>query len=711
MRKLFYFVLIFFGSFIFIQKINAASIDSISPFRIAPGEIMTIIGTKLGDSSLYKNIYFGNTIVYPLSWSDNKITIKVPANFSQNKGKVEISGSFDIGEKCYDSYCYQETAYQTISSGYFFITPQIASISPSKGVGGDLVYIKGSYFGNSKGKIKFGYQDAEIISWSDLLIIVRVPLYGTSVITITVNDFDTNSYIFEYLTSLSSDSLSGYQSYLKQVGVDQAWSIQSGGDSNIVVAIIDDGVYQNHPDLINNMWRNYREINGNKKDDDKNNYIDDYYGWNFIDNNNNLTTKGSHGTAVAGIIGASKNNGQGIAGIASGVKIMPIIVCDKSCPREAIIKGIRYAVDMGANIINLSLGSLGTVGFHSEFDEVIKYAYDHNVLIVAATGNSDVESQTTYAGGLGQNLNYIKASPVCNNGELNYVLGVGAVDNNNKVPAWSSYGSDCVDVSAPGVDIYSTSVALYSDYDYTPNSGTSFSAPIVSGIAALIKSKYPYIKNWEIMSKIIYAATNIDIINPEYAGQIGGLVNIKNIFDNNFLNPKLKSVNKNSVNPGESVIVSGEGFLSNYSFRLIGPTFSWGVPTKNLNYKNGSLAEIIIPQDILPAGLYTISLYKNDYSVSQLTNAITINLATTKDDNLDNLNSINNISISDGKIVIEREKNLISKKDLKLINRLSGGILLQVESVGEAWYVYPNDKKKYYLGRPADAFDIMRKLG
>ncbi len=242
----------------------------------------------------------------------------------------------------------------------------------------------------------------------------------------------------EILQPTAQDDLSAYQQYLQQSKIDQAWSF-SHGSSEVIVAVIDDGIYTGHPDLDSNMWINFNEIEGNGKDDDNNGYIDDRWGWDFVSDSKDMTTLGTHGTMVAGIIGSESNNNTGVTGINWNVKLMPIIACDDiGCDDDSIKKGIKYAVDNGADIINLSLGG-DVFNYSDNFNEIIKYAFDKNVLVVVAAGNGDIE------GGIGRNLNVTKVSPVRNDSNQNMVLGVGAIDINNEITSWSNYGN-CVDI-------------------------------------------------------------------------------------------------------------------------------------------------------------------------------------------------------------------------------------------------------------------------
>jgi subtilisin family serine protease len=423
---------------------------------------------------------------------------------------------------------------------------------------------------------------------------------------------------FKILTPSAQDDLSVRQQYLQQAKVDQAWNY-SHGSSDVIVAVIDDGVYTGHPDLDNNMWINYGEIEGNGKDDDGNGYIDDKWGWNFVNNSKDMTTLGTHGTMVAGIIGSESNNSTGITGINWYIRLMPIITCDDNgCNDEAIKKAIRYAVDNGADIINLSLGG-DVFNYSDNYNEVIKYAFDKNILVVVAAGNGDLE------GGIGRNLDITKVSPVCNDGSQNMILGIGAVDANNQLSSWSNYGG-CADVYAPGEDIVSTAVPAYSTLNgfYDSADGTSFSTPIVSGIAALIKAKYPEIKNTAVRDRIIN--------NSDYQNGLRVINAYKAILQP--FSDSEKKIDK---------IISTEPIAT----------------TPNIQNKKNGLVEM--PQ----------------------------------------------IQSS----VIVEEKSLITKIDNSLSKRMNGKILLQVEKNGEGWYVYPDNKKKYYLGRPADAFGIMRNLG
>lgn len=302
------------------------------------------------------------------------------------------------------------------------------------------------------------------------------------------------------------------QYYLASIHAQEAWEIQSSA-SAVVVAVIDDGVFEKHSDLGIQIWKNQKELNNNI-DDDKNGFVDDFHGWDFVQNTYDIGVYGSHGTGVAGIFAAMPNNGTGIVGITRGVQIMPLLICGNlgTCDISLLPKAIRYATDNGANIINISLGR----NYVDGLNEAIEYAYNKGVVLVAAAGNLNNETD------LSPDLTAYPRSPVCNDNGQDMVLGVSAVDKNSKMLPWAAYGN-CVDVVAPGENIVTTAVTYVENAEYTTHSGTSFAAPMVAAEAALLKAKYPTMTNRQIMDTIKQTADH----NPEYGGKLGsGLINI-----------------------------------------------------------------------------------------------------------------------------------------------------------------------------------------
>ena len=254
-----------------------------------------------------------------------------------------------------------------------------------------------------------------------------------------------------------------------------------------VIAVLDTGVDYNHQDLKNNIWTNNKEIPGNGIDDDGDGYVDDVYGWNFADNNNNTIDTYGHGTHVAGTI-AGENNNFGVTGVAYDAKIMPVKVLgnDGSGTYSAIAQGIHYAVDRGANVINLSLGGDYP---NSTLESAIEYADSKNVTVVMAAGNSG---------------NPAPAYPARYANK--HGIAVGAVDKNKNMASYSDRaGNDTLSyVTAPGSSIYST---VPGD-KYATYSGTSMASPHVAGVAALMLSANPNLTSGQIRQMITETAGN-----------------------------------------------------------------------------------------------------------------------------------------------------------------------------------------------------------
>ena len=162
-----------------------------------------------------------------------------------------------------------------------------------------------------------------------------------------------------------SDSNMIYQTYLDMINIGPSWSDELKVNKEVVVAVLDSGVDLDHPDLIDSIWTNTEEIAGDGIDNDKNSYIDDRFGWDFVDSDNNPEpdldegydfTAANHGTVIAGIIAATAND-NGIVGIAPKAKIMPLKILDSKGVGNTLVlsQAIDYAVENGADIINLSL--------------------------------------------------------------------------------------------------------------------------------------------------------------------------------------------------------------------------------------------------------------------------------------------------------------------------------------------------------------------
>ncbi len=266
----------------------------------------------------------------------------------------------------------------------------------------------------------------------------------------------------------------------------EVWA-QGYTGKGVVVAVVDTGVDYNHEDLKNNIWTNTKEIAGNGIDDDDNGYIDDNYGWNFSDKNNNTLDNNGHGTHVSGTI-AGENNNYGVTGIAYDAKIMPVKVLNESGSGSysSISKGIRYAVDNGANVINLSLGGASS---NRTLESAINYASSKGVIVVMAAGNNG-DSSPAYP------ARYAYKSGIA----------VGAVDKNNNLADFSNRsGTDEIAyVTAPGVKVYSSVL----NNQYATYNGTSMAAPHVAGVVALMLSANPNLTDAQVRQIVAETAEN-----------------------------------------------------------------------------------------------------------------------------------------------------------------------------------------------------------
>ncbi len=278
------------------------------------------------------------------------------------------------------------------------------------------------------------------------------------------------------------------QPWMSSTKTNLAWDVTKGSASTII-AIIDSGTDWQHEDLASRIWTNPNEIPDNGIDDDKNGFIDDIRGWDFVGNvssadvqqgilrpDNNprvtgqITDVTGHGTVVGGCAGAATDNAIGVASTGFNCKIIPI-KCGSDNPNfGGILQGynaIAYAADLGAPIINCSWGG---AGIDPGAQDIVNYATNKGSLVIAASGNDGLNNDS-----------YLQ-SPA----SLNNVLSVGSCSVTDRPSNFSNYGMN-VDVYAPGENILST----YPNNQYRALTGTSFSSPLTSGIAALIKTLHP----------------------------------------------------------------------------------------------------------------------------------------------------------------------------------------------------------------------------
>lgn len=283
-------------------------------------------------------------------------------------------------------------------------------------------------------------------------------------------------------------NLNGNNWDINMVNAPEVWA-QGYTGQGVVVAVVDTGVDYTHPDLANNIWVNSGEIADNGIDDDGNGYIDDVRGWNFVDNNSNPMDLNGHGTHVSGTI-AAENNDFGVTGVAYNSTIMPVRVLssDGDGERGNIASGIRYAVDNGANVINLSLGG----GYSSEIQDAIAYATSLGSVVVMASGNEGSTQPIAPASSADQ-----------------FGIAVGAISRSRAIASFSNQAGLPVlnYVVAPGDNIYST----YLNNSYRYLDGTSMATPHVSGVVALMLSANPNLTPADVQSLITQTATTTGI--------------------------------------------------------------------------------------------------------------------------------------------------------------------------------------------------------
>jgi thermitase len=258
------------------------------------------------------------------------------------------------------------------------------------------------------------------------------------------------------------DTNKGYGQHLLEVA--SAWNVTKGSDDT-VIAIVDSGINPKHLEFAGRIVE----------------------GYDFINNDDDPTDDHGHGTHVAGIAAAGLN-GTGTVGVCPGCKLMPIKVLNQRNGGTwgTVSKGILFAVDHGADVINLSLGATIT---STTLISSVQYALNHNVVVVAAAGN--MSSNTPF---------YPAAVPG--------VIGVSGTDSHDEYWQISNYG-DYIDVSAPSVNIYSSYYDLVNTSGYAYMSGTSMASPFVTGLAGLILSRRPELTIAEVTDLITQTAKDL----------------------------------------------------------------------------------------------------------------------------------------------------------------------------------------------------------
>jgi subtilisin family serine protease len=310
------------------------------------------------------------------------------------------------------------------------------------------------------------------------------------------NDFVSSVFNDPYVSKIwSFDDASS-----NGVSVNAAYNLyRTTATTPVLVAVVDTGIDYNHEDLKDVVWTNTKEIPGNGIDDDGNGYIDDVHGINVLDRDRNGKAtsdpmdKHYHGTHVSGTIAAKQNNGKGIAGIASNVKIMGIRTVPSSGDEKDIdvAEAFIYAAKNGARIINCSFGKYDNEG-QNLIPDTLKYIADnYGVLVIVAAGNEshDIDKTPTY--------------PAAYNSEN--LLVVASTTSYGSLSSFSNWGKIGVDVAAPGSDVYST----LPGNDYGSLSGTSMATPTTVGVAAEVLAHFPNLTYQQLKKVMIDSVTKV----------------------------------------------------------------------------------------------------------------------------------------------------------------------------------------------------------
>lgn len=308
------------------------------------------------------------------------------------------------------------------------------------------------------------------------------------------------SYTNGSLWGMYGDATSPANQFGSQAG--EAWAAGHTDCSGVLIGVIDEGIYFNHPDLAANIWTNpYDPVDG--VDNDGNGYVDDVRGWDFDGNSNNINSGGAgddHGTHVAGTIGAVGGNGIGVAGVCwSGLKMISGRFLGRRGGTTAnAIKAVDYFTDLktrhGLNIVATN-NSWGGGGFSQALQDAIGRANNAGILFVAAAGNSGANNDTT--------ASYPSNYPNAN------IIAVAALASNGSLASYSQYGATTVDICAPGSAVNST-VPVSSKGSIVPGyssySGTSMATPHVTGGVALYASARPGASAADIKAAIMGTA-------------------------------------------------------------------------------------------------------------------------------------------------------------------------------------------------------------
>ena len=368
----------------------------------------------------------------------------------------------------------------------------------------------------------------------------------------------------------------------------EAWSITTR-DPTTVVAVIDEGINVNHPDLQGNIWTNPDEVPGNATDDDRNGYVDDVHGYDFANDDasvydpNPISGKGDeHGTHVAGTIAAEGDNATGVVGVSWEAQVMALkFLAPNGGSTVDAIEAINYAVANGARVSNNSWGG----GVYSQaLRDAIGRADAGGHLFVTAAGNDGTNNATTPQ----YPCNYSNSNIIC----------VAATDDSDALATFSNFGANTVDIAAPGVGILST----LPHNRYGSYSGTSMATPHVSGVAALLKSQNPRLTDSQLKARILQFAEPKNKLQGKVAtgGRLNAEAALTQVEALDATRPTVSSVkpsrNTRDRTPMiEATVADDRTELSQGAIRFFldgreRSTFSYDASTDHLTYQSGRLS-------------------------------------------------------------------------------------------------------------------------
>jgi thermitase len=294
-----------------------------------------------------------------------------------------------------------------------------------------------------------------------------------------------------------TDPLFGRQWALRATRARSAWLATLG--DGVPVAVLDSGLDLSNPDMAGSLWTNPDEVPANEIDDDGNGFVDDVHGADTVGWDGDPSDGLGHGTAVASVIGARGDNGFGLSGMAWNARLMPVkVLHDNGWGTTAtMIAGLRYALDEGARIVNMSLNGSAR---SRALDEAIQQAETRGVLVVTSAGND------------GRNRDRVPSYPASERSPS--VITVASADRAGALAPGSAFGRSSVDVAAPGDEILTSDLGAR----FARRSGTSFAAAYVTGAAALLAAAHPDASAPRLRAALIASSRRGGRVDAQVAG-------------------------------------------------------------------------------------------------------------------------------------------------------------------------------------------------